>query len=350
MPDRRILLPADDIYKTFPNLYAIRGTPPRDVQVWAQSMHKMAALRAEYLVPSHTRPVIGEEVIYDLLTTYGIAIEYVHDQAVRCINLDIHPDEAAKLVKLPSELATHPYLLEFYGTVEWSVKAVYNQYLGWFSGDPVELYPLPPKEKAKKMVDMMGIHKLLQNAQVALHNNELQWALELASYVFKVYPFNTDAKSLRLEALRKLASTQTSANGRHFYLTAAMSDHGRIEWNFDPTTAILNMPINRLLQTMKSRLKAEDTKGVIFTLALNYTDLEELYTLRIQNSVLRVIPVKEGPLVADVVITTTSTTWKEVVARKLSPVKAYMYGDLIIDGSLWQLRNFMKLFDRRGMK
>ena len=35
-------------------------------------------------------------------------------------------------VTLPPHLANHPYLTEYYGTVEWSVKAVYHGYLGWF--------------------------------------------------------------------------------------------------------------------------------------------------------------------------------------------------------------------------
>ena len=40
--------------------------------------------------------------------------------------------EIAEAVRLPSHLADHPYLVEYYGTVEWSVKAVYHGYLGWF--------------------------------------------------------------------------------------------------------------------------------------------------------------------------------------------------------------------------
>ena len=28
LPGRKVLLPADDIYRNYPNLYAIRGTPP----------------------------------------------------------------------------------------------------------------------------------------------------------------------------------------------------------------------------------------------------------------------------------------------------------------------------------
>ena len=43
--------------------------------------------------------------------------------------------EIAEKVVLPPHLANHPYLIEYYGTVEWSVKAVYHGYLGWFRWD-----------------------------------------------------------------------------------------------------------------------------------------------------------------------------------------------------------------------
>ena len=55
------------------------------------------------------------------------------------------PDEITQVVKLPPHLKEHPFLQEFYGTVEWSSKAIFNQYMGWFSGSATELHPLPPK-------------------------------------------------------------------------------------------------------------------------------------------------------------------------------------------------------------
>ena len=59
MPEKKVLLPADNYYKSFPNLYAIRGTAYRDVKLWVNSIDKMRALKPEYLVPQHTRPVAG---------------------------------------------------------------------------------------------------------------------------------------------------------------------------------------------------------------------------------------------------------------------------------------------------
>lgn len=57
----------------------------------------------------------------------------------------LFPDEITQVVKLPPHLREDPYLQEFYGTVEWSSKAVFGQYMGWFSGNASELHPLPPK-------------------------------------------------------------------------------------------------------------------------------------------------------------------------------------------------------------
>ena len=50
--------------------------------------------------------------------------------------------EIAEKVSLPPHLADHPYLTEYYGTVEWSVKAVYHGYLGWFRWISMELETL----------------------------------------------------------------------------------------------------------------------------------------------------------------------------------------------------------------
>jgi glyoxylase-like metal-dependent hydrolase (beta-lactamase superfamily II) len=51
LPDKRVLLPGDDFYKAFPNLYAIRGARLRPVDQWVASLGMMLNLNAEYLVP-----------------------------------------------------------------------------------------------------------------------------------------------------------------------------------------------------------------------------------------------------------------------------------------------------------
>lgn len=121
LPKERVLFAADNIYRAFPNLYAIRGTTARDARQWVSSLDLMRHLRSEYLIPSHTRPIKGEEEIFQLITIYRDAIQLVHDQTVRFLNKGLTPDEIIgnQLIQLPKNLREHPYLQEFYGTAEW---------------------------------------------------------------------------------------------------------------------------------------------------------------------------------------------------------------------------------------
>lgn len=178
IPDKKVLIAADNYYKSFPNLYTIRGTSYRDVLAWIRSLDKMRLLKAEYLVPCHSRPVTGSETIYGILTDYRDAIQFVHDQTIRGINRGLTPDELAETVKLPRHLAEKPYLREYYGTVAWSVRNIYNGYLGWFSGNSTDLNPLKLKERAERFASLAGGNKeLLEHAIKASVEQDHQWVL-----------------------------------------------------------------------------------------------------------------------------------------------------------------------------
>ena len=62
LPNHKSLMPGDNIYKTFPNLYTIRGTTHRDVKGWINSLDHMKTFNSEFLFPSHTKPIIGQEL------------------------------------------------------------------------------------------------------------------------------------------------------------------------------------------------------------------------------------------------------------------------------------------------
>ena len=104
LPDKRVLIPADNIYEAFPNLYTIRGTTNRDVMSWVNSLDAMRDLEADFLVPCHTRPLAGKEAIAATLTDYRDAIQFVHDQTVRNMNRGLSPDEIVQAVRLPERL------------------------------------------------------------------------------------------------------------------------------------------------------------------------------------------------------------------------------------------------------
>ena len=66
---------------------------------------------------------------------YRDGIQFIHDQTIRLMNKGMHPEEIIENIELPQAIASSPYLQEFYGTVRWSVKSIFNGYLGWVSGN-----------------------------------------------------------------------------------------------------------------------------------------------------------------------------------------------------------------------
>ena len=128
MPEQKILFCGDTYYKSFPNLYTIRGSQYRDVQSWYQSIDKMRNENAEYLLPGHTRPVIGKEKVQETLSNYHDAIKFVFDKTIEGMNKGMTPDQLVEYVKLPEHLASQPYLIEYYGRVDWAVRSIFNGY------------------------------------------------------------------------------------------------------------------------------------------------------------------------------------------------------------------------------
>jgi len=222
LPAARVLLPGDDFYKAFPNLYAIRGARLRPVAPWVTSLGLMIDLGAEYLVPGHTRPVIGSANVRAALTTYRDGIKSVLDQTIEGMKKGERPDELVEHVRLPPALAASPYLQEFYGTVAWSVRAIYTDYAGWFDGNPTNLFPLPEKDRARRVVDLAGGRdEVLSRARRALGRKDFQWAAELTDYVLAVDNANVEARRLKATALTELGERQISAIARNYYLSAA---------------------------------------------------------------------------------------------------------------------------------
>jgi len=52
----------------------------------------------EYLVPGHTRPVLGETKVRQVLTDYRDAIRFVFEKTIEGMNKGLTPDELVEYV------------------------------------------------------------------------------------------------------------------------------------------------------------------------------------------------------------------------------------------------------------
>ena len=345
IPEKKILLPGDNFYKAFPNLYTIRGTPYRDLVGWVRSLDVMRYLKPDYLVPSHSRPLYGKDQIYKALTNYRDAIQFVHDQTIRMMNKNMTPDEISSQIKLPAHLQDSPFLEEFYGTPAWSARNVFSGYLGWFDGNPSNLNPIPPGEEAYKIIELAGGYdNLLEEAKNSYEEKNYQWCLQLTDYLIEVN-HTKEVIELRFSALNKLGELQSNPNARYFYLSSAkdLINRPKTTLLIKPTVEILEQyPIDVLFETLKVNLIPEKSLDKDISILFNFIDTGKIFTIILRQGVLEVQPdLIEG---FDIQVSSTEQVWKEIVVGLRSLPVALATGAITVSGEQLALISFFNSF------
>lgn len=72
-------------------------------------------------------------------------------ETLRLINQGYTIDRVGRMVHFPDSLKDEWFNGSFYGTVNHNSKAVYQKYMGWYNGNPVDLNKLLPEESSKNM-------------------------------------------------------------------------------------------------------------------------------------------------------------------------------------------------------
>jgi alkyl sulfatase BDS1-like metallo-beta-lactamase superfamily hydrolase len=314
--------------------------------LWVKSLDRMRALPAEFLVPHHTRPVVGADVIHETLTNYRDAIQFVHDQTIRWMNRGLTPDEIVERVKLPLHLAEKPYLQEHYGTVPWSVRAIFDGYLGWFGGNATDLYPLAPRERAKRMAKLAGGEEaMLRYTREAASAQDHQWVLELADHLLRLNPENPEARQIKASALKALAERQTAATGRNYYLTQALEVEGKLRIGRVATKdldVVHAIPLTAIFTAMSVNLDPAKSVDVNQKVGFRFPDTGEAFTIHVRRGVAEIRPeLADQP---ETLVTVNSLVWKEIAAGARNPALAFNKGDVQIEGSTFGLVKFLGLF------
>lgn len=342
LPDKKALFPGDNFYKTFPNLYTIRGTPYRDLVGWVNSIDMMRYLQPEFLIPSHTRPLAGKDNINKILTTYRDGIQFVHDQTVRLMNLGLGPDDIAEILVLPKHLRDSPFLKEFYGSPGWSAKNVFSGYLGWFNGNPSSLKPLLQMVEADNFIKLAGNwDSLFTIAEEAYLNGEFQWSLQLTDYLLKSKPGETKARLLRQSSLIALGNKESNPNSRYYYLSSA----AELDKDYQPNDillpnieAITKYPIESFMETLKVNVIPEKSIDKNIQLLFTFTNSTKAFSVFLRKGVLEVQPFLISG--SSVQVTSTEEDLKAVLSGIKSLPIALVNGTLQVNGRRTDLLSF----------
>jgi alkyl sulfatase BDS1-like metallo-beta-lactamase superfamily hydrolase len=139
------------------------------------------------------------------------------------VNLGLTPTEIADTLRLPAKLERVWYTRQYYGTLSHNIKAVYQRYMGWYDGNPVNLNLLTPVKTAKKWVEYLGdTQRVLEMVRKDFAKGEYQWVAQVTKELVFADPTNMAARQLCADALEQLGYQCESGTWRNCYLTGAM--------------------------------------------------------------------------------------------------------------------------------
>lgn len=183
LPDERICLCGNTFGPVFghiPNLVTMRGDRYRDALTAIASVERVRDLQPELLVTGHFDPIEGQQRINAELTRLRDAIRYIHDETVAGMNAGKDVGTLMREIALPPECEVG----QGYGKVDWDVRAVWENYSGWFHHrSTTELYPVGVDAVAADLVELAGADPLVERARAHLDAGRPLHAIHLAELV-----------------------------------------------------------------------------------------------------------------------------------------------------------------------
>lgn len=352
MPERDVLFSGDELQgPTFPQLHSLRGTKPRDVIKWINAIDKMRSYKVAHLVPSHGLPLNDANEIERVLTTYRDAMQYVHDQTVRLINMGYTPDDIAENMKaLPADLQLEPWTIEYYGNVDVSARNIYGGYISWWNGDPAELRPTPRLEKAQRIVALMGGRDpVFKAAEDAFSSNDPQWAAELATLLIRINRGDWDARYLKAAALRQLGYKETSSSTKGFYLGGALELEGKV----NPIAIqdrlkkslfnVERLSTHLVLGNLRYQVNPTRAAGKRLSLAYRFCDTNEVFSLFMRHGVLEIQPTLSSK--TDAQLEMTRGFANRIWTGQTSYASGIANGDIKLTGDIQAVEAFYAALD-----
>lgn len=339
------------VWPTLFNIFPIRGEEYRDPRVLLPGIDHVLDLKPDHLLGTHGPPISGAAEISVRVTRYRDAIQFLWDQTVRGMNKGLYLDELARSVVLPASCDDDYLTSEFYGVAEHHVRQIACGIRGWFDGDPAHLFPLEPAERADRMVRSLGgadaVRALVTTAKA---ENDLRWALELASCLVAHKASDSRDRGLLAGILRDVAYRTMAANIRNWCLTKAR--------DLDGSTTLAQLRTHRLRATQLGAMKPREclhlmrvfldplaAAGIDHHIAFRFTDHPRA-GLHVRNS----ISVATDGTGADSEVGASYADWVAVLTGTKSLSELASAGAITLTGSSERIRTSLACFEIPGLR
>lgn len=347
IPSEYALCIAEDCNATLHNLLTLRGAKVRDAVAWAKSIQTAIDLWGATLTSVfgvHNWPRFGNQSCIEYMEKQRDFYQYLNDQTLRLMNKGYTIEEVGRMVKVPKSLTGEWYNSGFYGTVIHNAKAVYQRYLGWYNGNPVDLNKLLPEESAKKYVEYMGGEdRVLKKARESFNDGEYQWVAEVMKHVIYANPNNKEAKLLCADALEQLGYIAESGPWRNEYLMGAQElRYGIIPLHeqFISNDVLNNLPLENVIYLLSIRLDGFKAGDLDYKINFVIPDRDEAASTEVKRGIFRYL---NDQLAEDAAVTVTMP--KEILNELAITNKKPDRSKINVEGDINKWNMFLSLQD-----
>lgn len=351
-PQFRVLNMAEVMTQNMHNLLPMRGALVRDPLSWSKYIGgalQRYGDKSDVIVMQHNWPTWGGERVQTTLKHQRDMYKFLHDQTVRLMNQGLTGPEIAEAIKLPTVLSqdwsTHP----FYGHLKHNVKAIYQRYMGYYDGNPMNLEALPRVPAAKKTVEYMGgADAVLKRARDDMAKGEYRWVAQIASQLVFADSGNKDARALAADAYEQLGYQQESATARNAFLVGASElRNGPPSAGAVATAApdvIRSLTLDMFFDFLGVRLNSDRALGKTIVLNWQFTDTKQNYVLNLENSALSYVADAQSKT-ADASLTLSRATLDEISLQQTTFPAAIQAGKITVDGKREKVGEMLGLLD-----
>jgi alkyl sulfatase BDS1-like metallo-beta-lactamase superfamily hydrolase len=292
-PHLRALCMAENATHVLHNILTIRGALVRDPHVWAGYIADAMELfgdQTDVVFASHHWPTWGHDRAMKFLSEQRDLYAYLHDQTLRMLNQGMTGSEIAEGFTLPPALENAWHARGYYGSVSHNVKAIYQRYMGWYDGNPANLWRHPPTAAGRRYVDYMGgADAVVARARASFDEGDFRWVAEVLSHVVFADPAHAAAHELLADTFEQLGYGAENGTWRCAYLSAAHElRHGSFG---TPATAAApdiyaQLTPEQWFDAIAIRVDGPRAWDEHLTLDVNLTDVGQAHRLTLSNGVL----------------------------------------------------------------
>ncbi|ELM3750160.1 alkyl/aryl-sulfatase [Aeromonas dhakensis] len=351
-PESKALWMAENTTNTMHNILTLRGAQVRDALKWSSYLNETIETwgdQAQVKFQSHHWPRWGNASIVDYFKKQRDLYKYIHDQSVRLMNMGYTGEEISEKIALPPELNDFWPNRGYYGTLRHNSRAVYQRYMGWYSGNPSDLDNLPPEMVGPKYVEFMGGEQaLLKKAKASFDKGEYRWVAEVLKHLVFANPNNQEGKLLLADALEQLGYQAESGPWRSVYLQGAYELRNGVPTAGGTVTAspdtIRAMSPSMLFDYLAVRINPEKAAGKKMVINMDFTDIGEKHTLSLENAVLN--HTTRYAAKPDVTLTLSKQTLDDIQLGQGTLEQKLASGEIKVQGNQQTFSDFVGLLDK----